>query len=169
MFFKICVLKFFRNFTEKYLCWSKGRSFPVKFAKLLRTSFLLSISDECLWLMFLKAENINALKASGKWYFSLLIHKSNFSNQVLQSYFTFEKHQLPKTLRCALRYIIFGKILIFCWQKLERVLGRQHINAYRIWKKNKYEKYAPLVVSNNKNHDERTIRVLSFFKKYFNS
>ena len=40
MFFKITVVEKFSSFTEKHLCWILWqRCFPVKFAKILRTSF----------------------------------------------------------------------------------------------------------------------------------
>ena len=68
MFFKIAVLKNFANSTGKHLCWRyfliklqswkdsikkrlQHRSFPVKFAKFLRTPFLHNISSGCFWLL----------------------------------------------------------------------------------------------------------------------
>ena len=48
LFFKIGVLKNFAIFTEKHLCWSQHRCFPLKFVKFLILSFS---KENLLWLL----------------------------------------------------------------------------------------------------------------------
>ena len=87
--YKIDALKKFANFTKKFQCWSlflkkfpeikrlQQRSFPVNFAKLLRTPFLQSTSGGvgvCLLKCFTFRSSTNSYLIV--WSFSMLIAKT---------------------------------------------------------------------------------------------
>ena len=78
-----------------------------------------------------------------------------------------KKHlYLKKTVRAILRLPFLKIYLYFNNKESEKGLGRNHINAYRIWKKNEYKHCAQLIISSNEKHvSTKFLLNISIFKK----